>query len=177
VTDDRGASSTVAREIAVANLAPTAAFTVTCSGLRCTLDGGGSVDPEGTVASYGGSFGDGTSAYVTTTWTVHDYPKAGTYTLTLTVTDNDGASAAFSRRISPISLSARGYKQSGQQKIDLSWNGVAGTTFDVYRDAGKIAVVQATVYTDLVPKGSGGLAYRVCASADPTCSNDVTVTF
>jgi hypothetical protein len=124
--------------------------------------------------TYGWSFGDGTSASLTTTSTVHDYPKAGSYILTLTATDNDGASAAFSRRINPISLSARGYKQNGQQKVDLSWNGAAGTSFDVYRDGTKIAVVQATAYTDGVPKGSAG-TYRVCASADPICSNEATV--
>jgi PKD repeat protein len=105
----------------VTNLAPTAAFTVSCSGLRCTFDGGGSADRDGTIASYAWGFGDGTTGSGKTT--SHDYPKAGSYTLTLTVTDDAGDSAIRSQRINPISLSARGFKQNGQQKAELSWNG------------------------------------------------------
>jgi PKD domain len=136
---------------------------------------GASTDRHGTIANWAWGFGDGTSGSGKAT--NHDYPKAGNYTLTLTVTDNAGASAVTSRRINPISLSARGFKQNGQQKVDLSWNGVAGTSFDVYRDGAKIAAVQATAYTDVSPKGPGSHSYRVCASAEPTCSSDATVTF
>jgi PKD repeat protein len=175
VTDDRGASAGVSKAVTVANLAPTAAFTVSCSGLRCTIDGGASADRDGSIASWDWSFGDWTTGSGKTTG--HDYPKAGSYTLTLTVTDNAGASAATSRRINPISLSARGFKQNGQQKVDLSWNGVAGTSFDVYRDGAKIAAVQATAYTDVAPKAPGSHSYRVCASAEATCSTDATVVF
>jgi chitodextrinase len=175
VTDDRGASASASKDMTVANLAPTAAFTVSCSGLRCALDASGSADPDGTLTSYGWSFGDGASASVTTNPTVHTYPKASSYTLTLTVTDNDGANAASSRRINPISLTARGYKQNGQQKIELSWNGAAGTSFDVYRDGTKIAAVVGADYTDGAATGSAGHTYRVCASADPICSNKATV--
>jgi PKD repeat protein len=172
VRDDRGASATVSKDISVANLTPTAAFTVSCSGLRCSLDAGVSGDRDGSIVSYGWTFGDGVAASGKTT--SHDYPKAGTYAITVTVTDNDGAAAAASQRINPIALSARGYKQGGQQKVDLSWNGIAGASFDVYRDGARVGVVQGTAYTDVVPKGSH--LYRVCATAEATCSTDVTVT-
>jgi PKD repeat protein len=172
VADAAGASAGLARDVVVANLAPTAAFTVSCAGLRCTVDAGASTDRDGTVAGYGWTFGDGTAGIGRTT--VHDYPRAGTYTVTLSITDNDGGRASVSHRINPISLSARGYKLNGQQRVDLSWNGVAGTSFDAYRDGRKIAVVQATTYTDVVAKGSH--IYRVCATPDAMCSSDVTVT-
>jgi PKD repeat protein len=177
VTDDRGASATVSKDVTVTNLAPTAAFTVTCSGLRCTLDASGSADRDGTIASYGWSFGDGTSGSVTTTSTVHDYAKAGSYTLTLTVTDNDRASASSSRRINPISLSARGYKQGGHQKVDLSWNGVSGTSFDVFRNGVKIVTVSTTGYTDTAVNGPGTYKYAVCDTASGACSNEATASF
>jgi PKD repeat protein len=177
VTDDRGASTTVSKEVAVTNLAPTAAFTVTCSSLHCTLDASRSADTDGTIETYGWNFGDGTAATVTTTSTTHAYPKAGNYTVTLTVTDNDGASASTPQRINPISLSARAYKQSGQQKADLAWNGVAGTSFDVYRNGAKIATVSTTAYTDTVGKGTGSYTYKVCEPASATCSNEATVSF
>jgi PKD repeat protein len=177
VTDDRGASTTASKEVAVTNLAPTAALTVTCSSLHCTLDASKSADTDGVIASYGWSFGDGTAATVTTTSTTHDYPKAGNYTVTLTVTDNDGASASASQRINPISLSARAYKQGGQQKVGLAWNGIMGTMFDVFRNGAKIATVSTTAYTDTVGKGAGSYTYTVCAPAFSTCSNEATVSF
>ncbi len=48
----------------------------------------GSTDPDGTIISYAWDFGDGASAR--TSSTSHTYSIAGTYTVTLTVTDNDG---------------------------------------------------------------------------------------
>jgi hypothetical protein len=146
----------------VQNTPPFASFTVTCTGLTCTFDAGGSADGEGTISGYAWSLGDGTTGNGKTI--SHVYPKAGSYTLTLTVTDNAGASATTSRRINPISVSARGFKQNGQQKVELAWNGVVGTSFDVYRDGGKIVAVQATTYTDVAQKGPGTHAYRVCVA-------------
>jgi PKD repeat protein len=55
------------------------------------FDGSGSYDPDGSIASYDWDFGDDkTGSGVTVS---HDYKKAGTYTVTLTVTDNEGATA------------------------------------------------------------------------------------
>jgi PKD repeat protein len=177
VTDNGEAAGTALKSVAVdaPNTPPKAAFTVNCTGLRCTVDAGSSSDSDGAIAGYSWTFGD--AAVGSGRTTSHDYAKAGTYTLTLTVTDDDGASAAASQKINPIALSARGYKQGGQQKVDLSWNGVAGASFDVDRDGSKIRVVQGTAYTDVVPKGPGSHSYRVCSTAAATCSTDVTVPF
>ena len=41
------------------NTPPTARFTASCTGLDCTLDGSGSSDPNGPIASYEWDFGDG----------------------------------------------------------------------------------------------------------------------
>jgi hypothetical protein len=61
--------------------------------------------------------------------------------------------------------------------VDLSWTGVAGASFDIYRDGAKITTVQATAYTDVVPKGPGSHRYRVFATAATACSDEATVTF
>jgi PKD repeat protein len=91
VTDNRGASTTVTKNVTVAaNQPPVAIISpLTCSILTCAFDGSTSYDPDGTVASYGWSFGDnvGTSALAKLSYT---YAAAGTYTVTLTVTDNSG---------------------------------------------------------------------------------------
>ncbi|QYG94021.1 PKD domain-containing protein [Iamia sp. SCSIO 61187] len=74
-----------------ANEAPTAAATVSCTDLGCAFDGSGSQDPDGDITSYAWDFGDGgTGEGVDVT---HDYAEAGTYEASLTVTDDDGATA------------------------------------------------------------------------------------
>ncbi|RII85395.1 PKD domain-containing protein, partial [Clavibacter californiensis] len=75
-----------------ANQAPTAAFTSTAKDLTASFDGSTSADADGTVASYAWAFGDGTTG---TGKTVdHAYAKAGTYTASLTVTDDKGLVSA-----------------------------------------------------------------------------------
>ena len=90
VTDDAGATGSRNQDINVdGNLWPTARFTYACIGWRCTFDGGGSSDPDGTIASYSWSFGDGggsTSGHRVS----HTYNAAGPFTATLLVTDNAG---------------------------------------------------------------------------------------
>lgn len=79
------------------NQAPTAAFTWTCAELTCDLDGSGSSDPDGTVASWAWDLGDGTTA--TGRSVTHTYPDAATRTVTLVVTDDDGATSSTSQSV------------------------------------------------------------------------------
>jgi hypothetical protein len=75
------------------NIAPTAVIAApACTNLACTFDGSGSSDPDGTVASYAWNFGDGTTGTGATP--AHTYTTAGTYTVSLVVTDNLNATSA-----------------------------------------------------------------------------------
>jgi hypothetical protein len=139
------------------------------------LDGGGSSDPDGSIASYAWSFGDGSSGTGRTI--VHTYASATSYTVTLTVTDNDGETATQSKAVTPIGLTARGYRLKNAAKVDLAWNGPSGAIFTVRRNGTVIATVSSFAYTDTPRTGSKAstYTYRVCAAAFATCSNDVPV--
>ncbi len=107
----------------------------------------------------------------------HTYAVAGTYPATLTVTDDGGATASESQAVVLISLTARGYKVKGIQKVDLSWSGSSAASFDLFRNRMKITTVSTTAYTDTVGKGPGTYTYKVCEARSATCSNEASVSF
>lgn len=77
---------------------PVAQFSFVCTGLSCAFDGTGST---GTEIIHAWSFGDSTSGAGTTA--SHVYGAAGSFTVTLTVTDSLSRQASRSRRVSVIS--------------------------------------------------------------------------
>ncbi|HET9422298.1 MAG TPA: PKD domain-containing protein [Nocardioides sp.] len=76
----------------LANLAPVPSISASCSGQVCTFDGAASSDADGTVLDYQWDFGDGGAA--SGAQAEHGYATPGTYTVSLTVTDDDGAPAS-----------------------------------------------------------------------------------
>lgn len=118
------------------NQPPVAAFTYSPTspnvGQTVHFNGSGSHDPDGSIVSYSWNFGDGhTASGVAVS---HSYSHAGTYTVRLTVTDNNGASRAATRSISvaaaPSFPPLRGYwafnEGSGSTAGDSSGNGNNG---------------------------------------------------
>lgn len=85
------------------NQAPTARFTQSCNAYPqinfryCIFDGRASSDPDGSIASWSWNFGDGSTGSGDQVY--HRYPRAGTFTVTLTVTDNEGATSAVSKSV------------------------------------------------------------------------------
>jgi chitodextrinase len=127
------------------NNAPTANVASVCSGLDCTFDGSGSTDNDGTIESYEWVFGDGTSASGAAVQ--HVYAQSGTYTVTLTVTDDDGAwesewetvvvtgpnaapAAAFTLSCSALTCSFDGWGSSDSDGtiVTYEWDFGDGTT-------------------------------------------------
>lgn len=81
-----------------ANQPPVAVIaTPTIDGLTVSLTGTGSSDPDGTIVSHAWQFGDGTGAAGPTA--TRTYAAEGTYTVTLTVTDDAGATASATRSV------------------------------------------------------------------------------
>jgi len=101
VTGDDGLSATVEKEIEVVNLPPEASFSFEpeepYAGQEVSFDGSSSRDEDGRITRYSWDFGDGEKAEGVTT--THVFAEEGTYTVRLTVTDDDGATATFEETI------------------------------------------------------------------------------
>ncbi|ALN60952.1 leupeptin-inactivating enzyme 1 [Lysobacter antibioticus] len=75
---------------------PVADFTLAATELKVVFTDT-STDRDGAIASHLWDFGDGSQS--TEMHPEHTYPASGTYTVTLTVTDNDGASHSVSKQV------------------------------------------------------------------------------
>lgn len=83
------------------NAPPVPVPSADCVGLVCALSGAGSTDADGAIQRYRWDFGDGQTfdgASVPTT--LHTYASAGTYTVTLSVTDDRGSTVSGQRQVS-----------------------------------------------------------------------------
>jgi PKD repeat protein/RNA polymerase subunit RPABC4/transcription elongation factor Spt4 len=93
--------ATKSLQVTIPNTPPTAGFAATpISGpepLNVTFDASGSKDLDGSVVAYAWDFGDGQTG--TGKSAVHNYTVNGTYAAVLTVTDNLGATNAYSSQI------------------------------------------------------------------------------
>ncbi|MFC1688315.1 PKD domain-containing protein [Pseudomonadota bacterium] len=91
VKDNRGKSDSSTQTVAAsaANAPPRAAFNYSCAELECSFDASGSTDPDGEITAWNWNFGDGAtgSGYQA----VHSFPAEGAYTVSLEVSDKDGA--------------------------------------------------------------------------------------
>jgi DNA-binding beta-propeller fold protein YncE len=76
------------------NQAPVASFAAVpgSAGSETQFDASSAADPDGTIVRYDWDFGDSTKAVNGGPTPRHTYTRAGTYVVTLVVTDNEGAS-------------------------------------------------------------------------------------
>jgi PKD repeat protein len=166
------------------NSPPAASFTYACTNLTCVFTDT-STDSDGLIRSWSWNFGDGTTSTVQSP--SHTYASEGTYGVTLSVTDDDGATAAFSQSVmvtsAPppvIALQVTPRKVKSVRYADLSWSPTTtGGSVDIFRNGGWItATANDGAYSDgPLPKGVSSATYKVCEAGTTTCSNEVTVTW
>ena len=82
------------------NLPPVATFTWNTWDIWVDFDASGSYDPDGSIVSYTWDFGDGYGETTTSPWTSHSYGYQGSFSVTLTVHDNNGTAGYTSNFIS-----------------------------------------------------------------------------
>jgi PKD repeat protein len=156
VTDNGGATNAKTASVTVsgpANVPPVANFTFTTSALTATFTDS-STDSDGTIASRAWNFGDSSTS--TTTSPSHTYAAAGTYSVSLTVTDNGGAT---NTKTSSVTVADSG--------ATVLQNGVAVTGLSAATGADKL-------FTLAVPSGASGLKF---VSSGGTGDADLYVKF
>lgn len=183
VTDDEGAISSAAQTLSVtapqeSNEAPTADFSADCTNGSCTFIDL-TTDPDGTVASWAWDFGDGGTSSLQ--HPSHSYADPGTYVVTLSVTDDQGAGSTITKTLelpqADISLATTSYRDRGGKGVHLVWDGTISSDVDVYRDGSLVATTSNDgSYVDLLEdRGRATYTYQICESGRHFCSNSSTI--
>jgi PKD repeat protein len=172
VTDNEGATGTDEQDITVsnANYLPLVIFDVTCAGPSCDFDASASSDPDGTIVDYAWDFGDSNSSSGSSATTNHSYAGAGTFDVTLALTDNDGGMATDSQQVtvasSPASTMHVG-DLAGLSIVKKNWR--AEITITVH-DEGEGSVSGAKVSGDWSGDTSGNSSCTTDGSGTCTVS-------
>ena len=122
-----------------------------------SFDAGGSSDPDGRIVSYLWSFGDQTASVQTAGPAIsHEFRGGGAFSVTLTVTDDQGATGKTTRVVNvPKTLDYTGWKRSGPVSVGLAK--LTGYDIEVTTGtldgAGTNASVSISLYGPLNPDG------------------------
>lgn len=185
VTDDDGSQATKNFRLSVEqppNALPLADFMWSCVRLTCTFSDR-SADPDGSIARWNWSFGDGGVLSATTAPSNpgYAYPAGGTYPVRLQVVDDDGGTAEVVHTVTVvgIELKATGIKEKGVHKIALAWSGALGDQVAVFVNRLLVAEVPNSGSWTYATKarGQGTYAVKVCNLAVTDCSIEQVVRF
>jgi PKD repeat protein len=177
VTDNGTGSTSLTKNVTVAatvNAHPVAAFVTSCTNLACSFDASTSTDSDGTVAGYAWNFGDSTPAGAGKT-SSHTYAAAGTYSVQLTVTDNQGATGTKTGSVIVTSAPAGPIAADTFGRTVTRWGNAntggtytySGSTFSTNGTAGKIVLAS--------PGGSATALLNAVSARDVNVLTDFSV--
>jgi PKD repeat protein len=131
ITTDVLASPTVTLKatVFVKTATPTAQFSAPSEAnvsQKVTFDAKGSVDPNGKALKYAWKFGDGTEATTTSSSIQHEYAAAGTYSVTLTVSDEVATSSPATHSIKIVTPGSGGETGGGTTGGGTTGGGTTG---------------------------------------------------
>ncbi len=158
------------------NQPPNASYTFSCTDFSCDFDASASSDSDGTIDSYSWDFGDGNSATGATP--SHTFSAGGTFDVTLTVTDNEGATGNDTQSV--IVVDPNGPTTGGFTETDLapSAGEILNYTIDVPANATLLEVetfggtgnVDLTINFDSAPTRTDNDCLQIGAGNAHTCS-------
>lgn len=151
------------------NQTPVASFTSGSSGRTVTVDGSGSSDPDGMLAAYGWNWGDGSPAG-SGAQTSHTYAADGTFSVVLTVTDNEGATQTVTRQVTVTAAANQPPEAAFTSTLAGAVVSVDGTTS---ADSDGVIVSYSWNWGDGSPASGGATASHTYAAPG---SYPVTVT-
>lgn len=158
------------------NIDPTSSFTFSCTDLDCDFDGSASNDPDGSIASYSWSFG-GSSALIS-----NSFASSGTYSVSLTVNDNEGASHTSTQNVSVNdgtggSITLSGTRSGNKRNATLNWSGANGSDVDIYVNGSfNNATPNDGTITFQGLNRKQSYTFEVCETGSTTsCSNVITL--
>lgn len=168
VTSPDGATASVNQQLRVTNAAPAAAFTTSAAGLTAAFDASGSTDVEAAPAGYAWTFGDGTSGSGVTV--NHTYPRAGTYSVSLVVTDSDGATGTKTGQVTVSAPASTAYAEDTFGRSSASgWQGAdRGGSYSYAGVTANFSVADGVGRQRLASAGLGVTAYLATVSAADT---------
>lgn len=178
VTDDKGASNTTSKAVtvtAIANKPPVANFTVTTASLTANFTDT-STDPDGSVVGRAWNFGDGSTSTAQNPSRL--YASAGTYSVTLTATDDKGATNAISKSVTVSASACTGTTLSGQFTGADNQTQIqpGGSFYQTTTTGAQKACLSGPSGTDLdlyLDKWVGSTWTQVAASEGPTSTETI----
>ena len=146
------------------NHRPTAGFTSTSDGLTATFTDT-STDTDGTIAAWSWSFGDGTTS--TAQSPVHTYAVDGTYSVSLTVTDDGGRTDTISQdvKVVPDGTVIKDYSNTTQVSIPDNTPAGITSTIDV---ADALTISELSVSVNITHTYIGDLIVTLTSPAGTT---------
>jgi serine protease len=138
---------------------------------------------SGFVTDWHWDFGDGATS--TERNPTHVYAAAGTYPVTLTVTDNDGYTGSTTRDViasrPPPELSIERITRNRttfEFSVDLKWSGAEGSLVDLKRNNALTDITSNDgAHRDVFRRYETSFTWEVCEQQSVFCSNQVSVVF
>ena len=180
-------ASLVTQILSPVNLAPTPGLATSSNGLVATFDATTSQDADGSIASFAWNFGEPASGAANTaagSTASHAYAAAGSYTATLTLTDNQGSVTVKTTAIAVAPTAAVATGKLNDTGISSAQCYTAGTnTLSLCTSAGALALNDsqdgmlgrdAVAATNSSLDGTLGFSYTKIGASGQTLSASAT---
>lgn len=167
------------------NQLPTASFTDACNLLDCTFDGSGSEDPDGSIVSYEWKIDDVSAG--NNVMLIHGFSAAGTYSVSLTVTDNSGGknTEILSVTVSdgngsgggdtePPVISDVGAAKTKGNSFEITWTTNEPATSTVTINGQSFSDSALVTEHAMAFRGSKGASYSYTVSSKDAAGNEST---